>query len=472
MSKTLRFTAAASGAVALFLLLFTPIIAAPAPAEPAITATDVKSLQEAIKSLHARFEAQGKILEKSGDDLGTLTKRVDDYLKPSTLEPMQSGLAAVVKKLGDLNAAMGKLADAQEKQTAEAATQFKETSAALARLQVELEKVGSAAGTTNASIGQLRTDLTDSANKVSSAPVPLEKPSPLLPLLGAIAAATMVLAILIYIHGGAQRRAQAATHAQLTSALAQTREALLAEIQARTSATAVVAATGTTETSPGAADGLAEIRAKLQSVLDHLNLAAPPVHNDDHTTKKFTETPADDQTTDRNPLAPGAGIPSASCWPAVFLDTASPLAVWRERIESHLASKDHPSLPVFSAFLALRALCVRQPAPSLAEVGGAVVALSQTLYTYWENLPGLTDDDRAKASSDWIQAVKALTSTAAPKLEIREIIAGARFDSDSMQTVQEGSGNHLIVAAVFSWATLDKSGERVKILQRARIATN
>jgi hypothetical protein len=129
-------------------------------------------------------------------------------------------------------------------------------------------------------------------------------------------------------------------------------------------------------------------------------------------------------------------------------------------------------LPVFSAFLALRTLCARQPAPLLAEVGAAVITLSQTLYLYWDSLPDLNEEERARASSDWIQAVKAITAAAAPKLEIREITPGVRFDSDSMQTVQEGPGNHLNVAAVFSWVTLDRSGERVKTLQRARIATN
>jgi outer membrane murein-binding lipoprotein Lpp len=468
MSHSPRFPAAASVAVLLSLILCASVPAAtkPDPAVPppadAITAADVKSLQEAIKSLHARFEAQGKILEKNSDDLGTLTKRVDDYLKPSLLKPLEDGLGTVVKKLSDLNEAQGNLAAAQAKAATDAAAQYREVTAALTRLQEALAKSDQAG---DASIADLRKTIAATHATGLGAAVPAAEPTPLAPLLGAIAAATLLLIVVIFLSGRAHR----AAHAQLAAALAETREALRAELQARTPAAPAVAAGGA---GTGGADILAENVAKLQSVIAQLNPDVPAVPSDDHTTKNFTASPADERTTVHQAPAVGPGIASAACWPAAFFDADSPLTPWRVRIESHLGSKEHPALPVFSAFLALRTLCARTPAPVLAEVGAAVVALSQALYAYWESLPELGEDERARASSDWIQAVKALTADAAPKLEIREIIVGTRFDSDSMQTVQEGSGNHLTVVAVHSWATLDRSGERVKILQRARIATN
>ncbi len=464
MSLSPRCPAAASVAVLLSLILCASVPAAtkPDPAVPppadAITAADVKSLQEAIKSLHARFEAQGKILEKNSDDLGTLTKRVEDYLKPSLLKPLEDGLGTVVKKLSDLNEAQGNLAAAQTKAAADAAAQYREVTAALSRLQEALAKSDQAG---DASITDLRKTIAATHATGLGAAMPVPEPTPLAPFLGAMAAATFLLLVVIFLSGRAHR----AAHAQLATALAETREALRAELQARPAAAASGAASG-------GADILAENVARLQSVIAQLNPDVPAVQSDDHTTKNFTAPPADERTTVHQAPAVGPGIASAACWPAAFFDADSPLTPWRVRIESHLASKEHPALPVFSAFLALRTLCVRTPAPLLAEVGAAVVALSQALYAYWESLPELSEDERARASSDWIQAVKALTADAAPKLEIREIIVGTRFDSDSMQTVHEGSGNHLTVVAVHSWATLDRSGERVKILQRARIATN
>lgn len=468
MSKFPRINPAFPAAVAMGLFMATALFAAkPEPVLPAappadtITAADVRKLQDTIKGLHERFEDQGKILRQNSDDLGTLTKRVDDYLKPSTLEPVKTGLAAVVNKINNLQEAVGRQAETQEKQAADAAKELHDVAAAISRLQ---EQLGKSDQTADASMAQLRKDIT--ASRAPSLPVlPASDQTVFLrPLLISIATATVILGVIIVLTGRAQRRTLGQAQAQLATALTQTRESLLAEIQSRQPAGP--------GTATGTADSLAEIRAKLHSVLEHLNPIAPPVQSDDHTTQGFSRTPSDEHATVHLPNPAGSGIPSSACWPAAFLDPASPLFSWRERIEGHLASSEHPALPVFSAFLALRTLSARQPAPLPTEVGAAVMVLSQALYAYWESLPGLSDDDRAHASSVWMQAVKSLIASVAPKLEIREIIAGARFDSDSMQTVHEGTGNHLSVAAVYSWALLDRSGERVQVLQRARIATN
>lgn len=476
MNHTPRFSSAPAAAVALGLLLGSlgavaatkPEPAAPAPADT-ITVADVRKLQDTIKGLHERFEGQGKILEKNSDDLGRLTNRVEDYLKPSNLvEPVRTGLAAVVNKTNELKDAQGRLATAQEKQAADVAAQFRELSAALTRLQEQVTKSDQAA---TAGLAQLRQTIAASRAPALNPAERTDSPAPLLPLLAAIAGATVILSGIILWNGRAQRRAQQAELAQLAATLARIGDSLQAEIQTRRHE-GPPASSGSPAAAGGGTDNLAGIRAQLQSLLEHLNPSVPPVQPDEHTTKNFSDPVPDEHPTTPLPGPMAPGISPAACWPASFLDPASPLAVWRHRIESHLASKDHPALPVFSALLALRTLCVRQPVAPLAEVGAAVITLSQALYAYWESLPDLSDDDRAHANTAWIQAVKAIVAPVAPKLEIREIIAGTRFDSDSMQTVQEGPGNHLTVAAVFSWATLDRSGERIKVLQRARIATN
>jgi hypothetical protein len=50
-------------------------------------------------------------------------------------------------------------------------------------------------------------------------------------------------------------------------------------------------------------------------------------------------------------------------------------------------------------------------------------------------------------------------------------MTGARVDPDLMIPVTEGAGNHLNVAEVLSWAVMDRSGDRPRILHRAQIAT-
>lgn len=423
-----------------------------------LTSDEIKDLRESIKGLLVRFERQGTVLEELGKNVSTITARVDDDL-PVKLDPLKASIIAeTVRRSDDVKTALAKLAGDLEKNSQDTAGQYREIAATLARLQEEAAKSDRAAGE---AIADLRKTIALSHNAAATVLVPAENAPPLLPLLAAILAATLVLAALMFFHGGAQRRAQRAALEQMAAALAQARDALLAEIQAHPPVAA--GASASVPAAPGP---------KPQPVPVPGTATVLPVNSDDHTTKNFSTQPSDERATVHHPVPAGGGISSAACWPAVFLDPASPLSAWRERIESHLASNEHPALPVFSAFLALRLLCSRQPAPLLPETSAAVVALSQTLYSYWDSLPDLSDDDRARANSDWIQAIKALVSTPAPKLEIREIIVGARFDSDSMQTVQEGPGSHLNVAAVFSWATLDRSGERVKIVHRARIATN
>lgn len=438
-----------------------PVVAAPTKPEPAappaaepINAADIRKLQDTIKGLHERFEDQGRILNKIGDDLGKVTFQVDEFLKASKFEPLEKGLATVVKRIGDLNTPLGNLSEGQAKELAALAAQAKDNQAAIESLRHAVEKSAADAA---AGAAQLRKDLAASLAKAGAPPAPVGNPPSLLVLLAALAGAVVILGGIILATGASLRRAQREALAALTAALA------TPAITAPRPETSDAGATAAT-------DSLAEIRAKLQSIAEVLAAAPPNMQPDDHTTKQL-KPPPDEQTTVRLPGANG-GISPTACWPAVFLDPVSPLAAWRQRIESHLSSAEHPALPILAAMLSLRVLCARQPAPPLAEVGAAVTVLSQALHDYWDSLPELTEDERVAAGSQWMKAIKALVSTAAPRLEIREVVPGARFDSDNMQTIRQGPGNHLTVTAVHSWIALDRSEERVKVLQRARVSVN
>lgn len=167
--------------------------------------------------------------------------------------------------------------------------------------------------------------------------------------------------------------------------------------------------------------------------------------------------------------APEPSIAYRLLWPAEFLDPESPLSRWRAMLESHFANEDHPALPVVAAMLGLRTVLSKRAAA--AEIGAAVFTLSQSLHAYWNSLTDLSADDRQQASSAWLASTRAQVAPAAPRVDLREVMMGARVDPDLMIPVKEGAGNHLNVAAVFSWAVMDRGGDRPKILHRAQIAT-
>ena len=163
-------------------------------------------------------------------------------------------------------------------------------------------------------------------------------------------------------------------------------------------------------------------------------------------------------------------IASRLLWPAEFLDPSSPLSRWRFLLENHLDDPEHPALPVLAGLLGLRAAADR-PAVSPAEIGTAAFRLSEALHAYWQSLPDLSGDDRQQASAAWISHVRQLIAPAAPRVELREVMPGARVDPDLMHAAQERSGNHLNVAEVHSWAVVDRTTERPKVIHRAQIAS-
>jgi hypothetical protein len=164
-------------------------------------------------------------------------------------------------------------------------------------------------------------------------------------------------------------------------------------------------------------------------------------------------------------------VASRLLWPADFLDPESPLSRWRFLLEGHLANDEHPALPVLTHLLAVRAL-LKSPTPATpAEIAAALFRLSESLHAYWHSLTDLSSEDRQQASAAWLQGMRAMMATATPQLDVREIRPGTRVDPDLMHPVIEGPGNHLNVADVFSWAVIDRAGDRFRVLYRAQIAS-
>lgn len=432
-----------------------PPVGAPAgvAASESISATDIKKLQEAIKALHDRYEQQGETLTKANETLEVLRNRIDQDLHPVNLDSLRGSIAEIIRRLAELNSDLKQLASAQDRRVADDAARIGGISAALTRLQEQV-------ATIDGDLAQLRKTL---AARAAPAAATSEAPAAMLgPTLVALAVCTLLLAALIFLAGRAQRRA---VNASLATAIAQARDQTPGGLPPDLS----VASSERDRTLASREQSVAENLAHLQDLIDRLE--SPVRRLDEKAIPEGPKTvPLDEKTT--IPMMPASGLDIASnvLWPAPFLDPASPLVRWRTLLESHLKSPEHPALPVLSALLALR-VAAEGLAPSAQDVAGAVAALSRALHAYWDSLAELSADDRQRASTEWIAGIKTLIATAALKLDIREIVPGVRFDPDTMQTMQEGPGNHLNVAAVFSWAIFDRSGERPKVLHRARIAT-
>lgn len=165
-------------------------------------------------------------------------------------------------------------------------------------------------------------------------------------------------------------------------------------------------------------------------------------------------------------------VASRLLWPAEFLDPDSPLSRWRFLLESHFDTS-YPALPVLGSLLGLRAIIAR-PGAIPGEIAMAAFRLSESLYAYWQSLTELSADDCQQASAAWLEIIRSLIAPSAPRLELREVLPSARIDLDLMHPIREGSGNHLNVADVYSWAVLDRSGagERPKVLHRALVASS
>ena len=462
MRTSLRFHAAFSLATVALLALSGLKAAAADPkalptqsATESVTAENIKKLQEAIGGLERRLISQADILEKNSTELGILRNQVENSLRPGMLKSMQDSVATLTNRIAETKASLGVLNESQEKQFAGTTAQLRELSGLLARLPEQLAQNSQASAD---SIEKLSKVIAASRAAAASVPPPIA-PDPVPKLLGAFLLGILLIGGLVIFSLRRQLRALQTTDRRMTAALTQERESLRQELLNRPAV------------APAGGEDFSSLRAQLHDLLARQGPTAT-LQSDYQTAKMIPRPPVpNDEQTTLNLSTVTAGIPAAVCWTAAFFDPASPMTAWRAQIESHLTSPEHPSLPVLSSWLTLRAVCSRQPAPALAEVADAVAALSRALHEYWETMPELGEDEFARASGDWIAAVKSLISSVAPKLEIREVLPGGRFDSDTMQTMREGSGNHLNVAAVFSWIILERTGERARVLHRGRIAT-
>ena len=442
-------------------------VAEPVASEPppeAISISDVRKLQETIKGLHDRFEAQGGILQKNNEELGLISRRLDDFLRTSSLEPVKTGVATMVRKNGELQESIGRLSAAIDALAAQSAKDSHEVGLAIARLQ---DVQAASATQSEKNIQQLRQTL-GSAHAQSASVAPAnEGVQRVFWIVAAFSLASMLLIVTVLLMLRSQLRI-------LRSLVEQSNTPFIGKAAGVPSVVLPSEPIATESNEPSTATtglDLVPILAQLQSLLEQLNHKESPVHTDNQLGNTPSALQSGGNDVARHSAESASATPAFADWPDAFVDANSPMDRWRSRIELDFSSSERPARPVYSALITLRNLCGRQPVPSLNEVSAAVVALSIALHSYWDALADLTEDERAGAGLDWIRAVKSITLKVAPKLEIREVLVGDRFDSDSMQTVQDGPGSHLNVAAVFSWATLDRSGERVKVIQRARIAT-
>ena len=408
--------------------------------ENVLSPADVEQLRQTIIGLHQRFEDQARILEGFDGRLSALGSRLDQGLRPSDLDSLRQSMGTLVARVGETRTAVTQLAEALDKTSADTGGKLVAASAQAARLQ---EQIASLA----VDLARWQKDLTARASAVA-APAGVD----LGMMIAVVAVATLLLGSLVFYFGLKPREAPQTEAvlavASLGQQIGQIREHLAAQ---------------TVRPAPPGDPPLNETITRLQSLVERLEASptAPEPAAGAPPAKSVSPSPI---ATAETAAAP------AALWPEPFRDPASPLARWRTALESDLSSSAHSSLPVVAALLALRVV-VGRPAPGAADVGNAVTALSEALHHYWQSLPGLTEDEAVQASGDWIDAVRAMIAVAASRLSIEQVVPAFRFDPDTMQTVRQGSGNHLTVAAVYSWVIRDLSGERPKVLHRARVAT-
>jgi hypothetical protein len=440
-----------------------PVPGAPVVAVPGdrLTQDEITKLQVSLATLLDLLNKQGETLKANDTKLDKIDFRTETYL-PVDLKPVNAEFVKIIDHIDSITTALAANGTAGDKQAAEEKAALDALAAELTKLQGQM----SALDISSAELTKLRSDVAGFAVRPAPAtPVAADTSVLLTPVLVTAAVCTLLLAGVVFLAGRGQRQENQAMRENLLAALSQARD----QIQMSLKTGLQTSASELGSTISGNQQTVAEPLARMQSLIERLEKQEQ--NRDDMPTREFPRVvPPDEATTipRRAPAEPRG--PAASLWPAAFLAAGSPLAWWCARLESQLASPEHQALPVFSALLALRVLCER-PGATASEVADAVAVFSQAAHAYWNNLADLSSDDRLRASAEWIQGIKSLIATAAPKLDLREIVPGARFDPDTMQTVEEGPGNHLNVAAVFSWAILDRSGERPKVLHRARIAT-
>jgi hypothetical protein len=411
--------------------------------EPALSSADIQQLRDAIEGLRQRYEGQGEILKKINENLDSLGARLDPSKRPADLASLREGIGTLVGRVNESHAAVVQLRDALTRTSADNATATSALSAGVARLQEQITALDS-------DLARLHQDAAARNAVAPAAPAGVGLGA----LVAVVAAGTLLLGAAVAFFGLRSRAVpptvSTAVVASLEQEIRQLREGFAAQKSARPAP-------------PPDTRPLTDAVARLESLVERLETPAP-------SPSEAPTLPQAEYSAAPRPASVESAVALPGLWPSPFLDAASPLARWRDALEADLASAEHPSLPVVASLLALR-LVAGRPAAPVDEVAEAVANLSEALHHYWQNLPDLTEDGRIQAGGDWIDGVRLMIARVAPQLSIEQIVPGPRIDSNTMQTVQQGTGNHLNVAEVFSWTIRDLSGERPRILHRARIAT-
>lgn len=428
---------------------------------------DLAALKDSIAalakgSLHDLSDASAKTTTRLDALEGELS-RLRARLEPADFAQWSRDQAATKTTMGDLS---GKT-DALDQQMQELGTRLDGAAAEAARSERELRAALGAGAAQLAALAQDEKDwhelwpkaLAQQAHAAAAAQTAAAAHGQWSAEMGAGALAVIFLAGILW-----QERRRRRDHRALTRSIASL------ETEFRQELVAVGAA------------GASVSRAGWHAIEDRLDQFIHRTNQGAETAPRLPVPPAHSIRTNGHAFLPSEGttvsvgttaepfIASRLLWPAEFLDPQSPLSRWRFLLESHLDDADHPALPVLAGLLGLRAAADR-PAVSPAEIGTAAFRLSEALHAYWQSLPDLSGDDRQQASAAWIGHVRRLIAPAAPRVELREVMPGARVDPDLMHAAQERSGNHLNVAEVHSWAVVDRTSDRPKVIHRAQIAS-
>jgi len=420
----------------------------------------VGGLADAIKN---KSEDQTRTLEQIRGALSQIRSGVDNIDARVPVDGFPIKLPEITNRLENVDALVQRLDADLKKNNAAIAAATSVSVDKLTRIADSLALIERQVAALDASLGQLRSSLSTGLAHKGEAPV--EENSPWVPILGSAALFAIAAAIAALIILRAQKARSEADRDSISVMIAQARDQLQETVNDGLKASS--SELGRTLTGRELDSG--GILKQMQQLVEKVEILGI-LEKGEKPQAPRSAVPFDERPTIKGYVPPGPSVASAALWPAAFLDPAAPISRWREMLEGNIASAQGSALPVLATWLAVRA-AVERPDISIPLIGDSVAAFSASCYAYWESAQGFGEDDRQKANTDWAQALRTYLGPLVPKIEVREILPGVRFDSALMQTVKEGPGNHLNVAEVHSWAVLDRSSDRPKVLNRARITT-
>lgn len=420
----------------------------------------VGGLADAIRN---KSEDQTKILDRINGALSQIHSGVDNLNTRVPIDSFPIRLPEIRNQLDNLDSLIQQMESDLKKSDLARGSASTATGEKIAQITDALARIEKQCGALDANLGQLRNSLaTDLGRKTEPSS---RESSPWVPVLAVTVLFTFVVVVAAFISVRLQRAGSEADRDSLSVMIAQARDQVQAVVDERLKASS--SELGRTLT--GRELNSDEIISQMQRLAEKVERLAS-LELERTASPSPSSVPFDERPTIKGFVPAGPNISSSALWPPAFLDPAAPICRWRDMLEGHIVSLQSSALPVLATWLTIRTVAEKATA-SLPEIGDSVAAFSAACYSYWDGMQDLAQEDRQRANTDWAQALRTYLAPVAPKLEIREIVPGVRFDSSLMQTIKEGPGNHLNVAEVHSWAVLDRSGERPKVLNRARITT-